>query len=67
MPAPLASLLCVALTAPAAGTAMDLAAPVRVEAGDRPIDTKIGPAHPLVGDGDGVRDPLGGQFSGKSP
>ncbi len=41
-----------------------LAAPVRLEAGGKPIDTEIGHAAPFVGDfdGDGVRDLLVGQF-----
>lgn len=42
----------------------ELAPPVRVEAGGRPIDTEIGHAAPFVGDfdGDGVQDLLVGQF-----
>jgi hypothetical protein len=40
------------------------AAPVRLEAGGKPIDTAVGHAHPLVVDfdGDGVNDLLVGQF-----
>ena len=54
-----------ALAAPAAGTpAGELAAPVRLEAGGKPIDTDVGHAAPFVADfdGDGVRDLLVGQF-----
>jgi hypothetical protein len=41
-----------------------LAAPVRLEAGGKPIDTQIGHAAPFVGDfdGDGIQDLLVGQF-----
>jgi hypothetical protein len=44
----------------------DLAPPVRIEAGGKPIDTDIGHAAPFVGDfdGDGVNDLLVGQFGG---
>lgn len=44
----------------------DLADPVRIEAGGKPIDTEIGHAAPFVGDfdGDGVPDLLVGQFGG---
>jgi hypothetical protein len=44
----------------------DLAPPVRLEAGGKPIDTEIGHAAPFVcdWDGDGVRDLLVGQFGG---
>ena len=51
---------------PAAGgdPARELEAPVRLEAGGKPIDTAIGHAAPFVCDfdGDGVRDLLVGQF-----
>jgi hypothetical protein len=42
----------------------ELAAPVRLEAAGKPIDTDIGHAAPFVGDfdGDGVNDLLVGQF-----
>ena len=42
----------------------DLAPPVRLEAGGKPIDTKEGHAAPFVGDfdGDGIRDLLVGQY-----
>ena len=42
----------------------ELAPPVRLEAGGKPIDTEIGHAAPLVVDwnGDGKRDLLVGQF-----
>lgn len=42
----------------------ELAAPVRIEAAGKPIDTDTGHAAPFVGDfdGDGVRDLLVGQF-----
>jgi hypothetical protein len=44
----------------------DLAPPVRLEAGGKPIDTEVGHAAPFVydWDGDGVRDLLVGQFGG---
>jgi hypothetical protein len=42
----------------------DLAPPVRLEAGGKPIDTEVGHAAPFVydWDGDGVHDLLVGQF-----
>jgi hypothetical protein len=42
----------------------ELAAPVRLEAGGKPIDTAVGHAAPFVADfdGDGVKDLLVGQF-----
>lgn len=63
-PIPAAVLL--AAAAAAAGAADDLAPPVRLEAGGKPIDTEIGHAAPLVVDwnGDGKRDLLVGQFGG---
>jgi hypothetical protein len=44
----------------------DLAPPVRLEAGGKPIDTEVGHAAPFVHDwdGDGVQDLLVGQFGG---
>lgn len=44
----------------------DLAPPVRIEAGGKPIDTDIGHAGPYVTDwdGDGKQDLLVGQFGG---
>jgi hypothetical protein len=50
--------------APALGD--DLAAPIRLEAAGKPIDTEIGHAAPFVcdWDGDGVKDLLVGQFGG---
>jgi hypothetical protein len=44
--------------------AQELAPPVRLEAGGKPIDTDVGHAAPFVGDfdGDGVADLLVGQF-----
>ena len=44
--------------------AADLAAPVRLEAAGKPIDTNVGHAAPFVGDfdGDGINDLLVGQF-----
>jgi hypothetical protein len=47
-----------------AAIAADLAAPVRLEADGRPIDTQVGHAAPCVADfdGDGVQDLLVGQF-----
>jgi hypothetical protein len=51
-----------------AGTspADELAAPVRLEAAGKPIDTEVGHAAPFVCDfdGDGVQDLLVGQFGG---
>ena len=45
-------------------TAGELAAPIRLEAAGKPIDTEIGHAAPCVADfdGDGVQDLLVGQF-----
>jgi hypothetical protein len=42
----------------------ELMAPVRIEAGGKPIDTAVGHAAPFVGDfdGDGIQDLLVGQF-----
>jgi hypothetical protein len=53
-----------ASNAPALGD--DLAPPVRLEAGGKPIDTEVGHAAPFVydWDGDGVKDLLVGQFGG---
>ena len=54
-----------ALAPPAAqAPSPELAPPVRLEAGGKPIDTDIGHAAPFVADfdGDGVRDLLVGQF-----
>lgn len=53
----------------AAGSAVadeELAAPVRLEAGGKAIDTEVGHAAPFVCDfdGDGVQDLLVGQFGG---
>lgn len=44
----------------------DLAQPVRIEAGGKPIDTEVGHAAPCVTDwdGDGKQDLLVGQFGG---
>jgi hypothetical protein len=44
----------------------ELAPPVRLEAGGKPIDTDVGHAAPCVvdWDGDGVKDLLVGQFGG---
>jgi hypothetical protein len=52
------------LVAPPADPAKELAPPVRLEAGGKPIDTAVGHAAPFVADfdGDGVRDLLVGQF-----
>jgi hypothetical protein len=46
------------------GPSRELAAPVRIEAAGRPIDTAVGHAAPFVGDfdGDTVGDLLVGQF-----
>jgi hypothetical protein len=48
----------------AGGPSGELAAPVRIEAGGKPIDTAVGHAAPFVGDfdGDKVADLLVGQF-----
>ena len=57
------ALLFMATSAATAG-AVELASPVRLNAGDGPIDVDIGHAAPYVvdWDGDGVRDLLVGQF-----
>ena len=49
---------------PTSNLAADLAPPVRLEAGGKPIDTEEGHAAPFVGDfdGDGIRDLLVGQY-----
>lgn len=61
-----AVLVIVGLAASAAAAAFsdELAEPVRIEAGGKPIDTEIGHAAPFVCDfdGDGVQDLLVGQF-----
>ena len=46
------------------GLTQELAPPVRIEAGGKPIDTEVGHAAPFVCDfdGDGQRDLLVGQF-----
>jgi hypothetical protein len=48
----------------AGGPSHELAAPVRIEAAGKPIDTAVGHAAPFVGDfdGDKVADLLVGQF-----
>lgn len=53
-----------AASAVAAAVSDELAEPVRIEAGGKPIDTEIGHAAPFVCDfdGDGVQDLLVGQF-----
>jgi len=58
-------LLLLGLAPPAAeDPASELAAPVRLEAAGKPIDTAVGHAAPFVADfdGDGVKDLLVGQF-----
>lgn len=61
-----AVLVIVGLAASAAAAAFsdELAEPIRIEAGGKPIDTEIGHAAPFVCDfdGDGVQDLLVGQF-----
>ena len=57
----------VGLAAPGGGdNDGELAPPVRLEAGGKPIDTEVGHAAPCVvdWDGDGVKDLLVGQFGG---
>jgi hypothetical protein len=51
---------------PGVAAAGELAAPFRIEADGKPIDTDTGHASPFMVDfdGDGVRDLLVGQFSG---
>jgi hypothetical protein len=62
----LATTAFVAVTLGARAAAQDLAPPVRLEAGGKPINVEIGHAAPYVHDfdGDGVRDLLVGQFGG---
>jgi hypothetical protein len=62
----LVSLTAAALVPWKGAAASELAAPFRVEADGKPIDTETGHAVPLMidFDGDGVRDLLVGQFSG---
>jgi hypothetical protein len=59
-----AFIIAVMSAAPAGDVARELAAPVRIEAAGKPIDTDIGHAAPFVGDFDGDRIPdlLVGQF-----
>ncbi|MBN2129910.1 MAG: VCBS repeat-containing protein [Sedimentisphaerales bacterium] len=59
----LAVLTVVGISAGIAGGS-ELAAPIRLEADGKPIDTEIGHAAPCVADfdGDGVQDLLVGQF-----
>ena len=61
-------LICsVGLSPWAAAPASDaLAAPIRIKAAGKPIDTEVGHAAPMVCDfnGDGVQDLLVGQFGG---
>jgi len=57
-------ILGLAASAAVAAFSDELAEPVRIEAGGKPIDTEIGHAAPFVCDfdGDGVQDLLVGQF-----
>ncbi|MEN6337241.1 MAG: VCBS repeat-containing protein, partial [Phycisphaerales bacterium] len=57
-------ILGLAASAVTADVGDELAAPVRIEAGGKAIDTEVGHAAPFVCDfdGDGVRDLLVGQF-----
>jgi hypothetical protein len=52
------------IPAGSAAPSSELAAPVRIEAAGKPIDTEIGHAAPFVCDfdGDGLKDLLVGQF-----
>jgi len=60
------SLVCLIAVAASAGEPAEFLAPVRIEAGGKPIDTEVGHAAPFVADfdGDGVTDLLVGQFGG---
>ena len=60
----LAASLGVLVLQAATSTADDLAAPVRVQAGEKVIDVEVGHAAPLVldWDGDGLEDLLVGQY-----
>ena len=62
----LSALIMVLGMIPAGGAVLssELAAPVRIEAAGKPIDTEIGHAAPFVCDfnGDGLQDLLVGQF-----
>ena len=57
---------CSLLPAEEQDSSKELAPPVRIESGGKPIDTEIGHAAPFVGDfdGDGRDDLLVGQFGG---
>ena len=54
------------MAAVSAAASDELAAPIRIEAAGKPIDTDVGHAAPFVCDfdGDGVQDLLVGQFGG---
>ena len=61
-----AVLLAALPAAPAKAPAPDLAPPVQLKAGDKPIDVEVGDAAPCVADfkGDGTMCLLVGQFGG---
>lgn len=61
--------LAVVMALGTSGLAAELAPPVRLEAGGKPIDTDVGHAAPWVADvdGDGIQDLLVGDYTRQKP